>query len=71
VLWDDATGSLDDGHAKSLAIDVQGGSSSHLITITFDSPVAGFKLGVTDLDFTFETVQVDGFATSTGATSSC
>ncbi len=68
VPWDDVAGSLDDGHLKAFSIDLQGNASTHMITITFDAPVTGFKLGVTDLDFTSEVVQVDAFATATGGT---
>ena len=68
VPWDDVAGSLDDGHVKSLAIDVQGNPSTHMITLTFDQQVTGFKFAVTDIDISSELVQVDAFATSTGGT---
>jgi hypothetical protein len=68
VPWDDVAGSLDDGHLRAFSIDLGSASSTHMITITFDTPVTGFKFGVTDLDFTSEVVQVDAFATATGGT---
>jgi hypothetical protein len=67
VPWDDDAGVVTDGRVKGWAIDVgSAGSPTHRITLTFATPVHGFKLGITDLDFTSEFVQLAAFSTGAG-----
>jgi len=68
VPWDDASGTVTDGHVKAWALDVgtSAGTPSYKVTITLDSPVTGLKFGVTDLDINPETVLVQAFPVSSG-----
>jgi hypothetical protein len=68
VPWDDAAGLLTDGTVKAWAIDSTNGASTHSITLTFDTPVTGFKFAITDLDTAGEELSIRAYSVPTGGT---